>query len=747
MPLVTALLLAWVGGLLLGFAALEGAFVALVLGGVLVTASWTLLERRRVIPALLVSGLAAWGVATATKREDDDCARQAARDVGWTARLDEFAEPGAMVHASLERCHARLILFVASGSAQAGARVRIIGSVRDRLGPRSDRLAIENAAVRQLDPPSLLMRWRTRATASVNRVFWRDAPLARALLVADMNGIDPDVRDAFARSGLAHALSISGLHVGILALALTLLGRMLGLTRAWADVVTVAVLATYVAMIGAPPPAVRSAAMLLALLVARWRGRPTSPWATLAVGAAFPLYDPRLVLDLGWQLSVIGVSALIASEALARRLAQSHARFHSPWLRGMLASVIASAASSPLVAWHFGRFSLIGPVANLVAGPVIGVAQPMLFMGLALSALKPVAQFVGDAVHPLLWLFTWIAERCAAIPYAALDVTPDALGALVAGIAVSAMLAACVMRHPGVALATSAAAITLLVWRPLIRAGAAQTELVMLDVGQGDALALHTRGNHWVLFDAGGASPGSDEGARTVVPYVSRAGGDVEALILSHPHTDHVGGAPSAIAALHPRRYLDAAFAGDASAYRASLVAARAAHAAWHRVMPGERMLVDEAMIEVLAPDSAWTAGLADPNNASVVVMVQVGRVRMLLTGDAETPEEEWMLSHGGQLQADILKVAHHGSATSSTPEFLDAVRPRLALVSVGAGNRYGHPSADVMSRLARAGAQVVRTDRLGTVVVRTDGNSIEVNAHGDRWTLAPRGAAARAPP
>ena len=738
MPLVTALVLSWIGGLLLGLATLDGAFVALVLGGVFVTASWSFLAQRRVLPALLVSGLAAWAVGSAARREDAECTRTAARDVGWTARISEFAEPGAMVHASLERCHAQLILFVSQGTALAGARVRIVGSVRDRLGPRSDRIAIENASVRQLDPPTLLMRWRTRATADVNRVFWRDAPLARALLVADMSGIDPAVRDDFARSGLAHALSISGLHVGILALALSLIGRMAGLSRAWADGVTVVVLATYVAMIGAPPPAVRSAAMLLALLLSRWRGRPTSPWATLAVGAAFPLLDPRLVLDLGWQLSVIGVAALIASESLARRLAERHPRFHSPWIRGVLASVVASAASSPLVAWHFGRLSLIGPLANLVAGPVIGVAQPMLFLGLALAPLAPLAQFVGDAVHPLLWLFTWIATRCAAVPFSSIDVTPDALGAIVAGIGVCAMLAACVMRHPGTALGAAAAAVSLLVWRPLLRTSAGVTELVMLDVGQGDALALHTRANHWVLFDAGGASPGTDEGRRTVVPWISRAGGDVEALILSHPHTDHVGGAPSAIAALHPRRYLDAAFAGDAGAYRASLVAARAAHTAWHRVAPGEQLRVDEATIDVLAPDSAWTAGLADPNNASVVVMVTVGSVRMLFTGDAEAPEEEWMLSHGEALRADILKVGHHGSSTSTTPEFLAAVQPRLALVSVGAGNRYGHPSADVMSRLARVGAQVVRTDRLGTVVVRTDGNSIEVQARGDRWTLAP---------
>jgi len=145
-------------------------------------------------------------------------------------------------------------------------------------------------------------------------------------------------------------------------------------------------------------------------------------------------------------------------------------------------------------------------------------------------------------------------------------------------------------------------------------------------------------------------------------------------------------------------------------------------------------------VITFLAPDSAWTASLTDPNLASVVARIRVGDVRMLLTGDAEDLEEAWLLEHDrNALTADLLKVAHHGSSTSTTDEFLAAVRPRVALVSVGAGNTYGHPNPERLRAIAAAGAQVLRTDRLGTIVARTDGRRLIIDAGGDQWELPPQ--------
>jgi competence protein ComEC len=285
----------------------------------------------------------------------------------------------------------------------------------------------------------------------------------------------------------------------------------------------------------------------------------------------------------------------------------------------------------------------------------------------------------------------------------------------------------------------------LMIWHDLVPiGGSGQLEVHLLDVGQGDALALRTPAGRWIVVDAGGGAPGIDHGRRSVLPYLRARGGRVDTFILSHPHLDHVGGAPALIGATHPARYIDAAFAGGTEAYRASLESAAVHHATWQRVHPGELLEIDGVVLRFLAPDSSWTASLQDANLASTVFRVEYGSVAMLFVGDAEEPEEAWLLEHVPHewLNADVLKVGHHGSRTSSSPAFLDAVRPRLALISVGRGNSYGHPSPSVLDEFATRDVPVLRTDRVGTTVVRTNGRDIVVSTAAHEWTLPSRGTA-----
>jgi competence protein ComEC len=318
-------------------------------------------------------------------------------------------------------------------------------------------------------------------------------------------------------------------------------------------------------------------------------------------------------------------------------------------------------------------------------------------------------------------------------------VAPTALAATLSGVAAAAVLVAAWSRAWRGPLTVALVALALIVWWPeqrLRRAG--EVELHLLDVGQGDAIALRSPGGRWVVVDAGRNWASGDAGRSTVVPHLRRRGGSVAALILTHPHADHIGGAASLLRALRPTELRDAAFVEGSPLYRDLLRTAASVGTRWQRVRPGEVMDVDGVAVEFLAPDSAWTTSLSDPNEASTIVRIQYGTVRMLLTGDAEVGEERWLLEHASnRLRVDILKVGHHGSATSTTPDFLAAVGPRLALVSVGAGNSYRHPSSDVMARLEAAGATVLRTDQLGTVILRTDGERIVVEAAGHRWTAA----------
>src|SRR5688500_8175816 len=200
--------------------------------------------------------------------------------------------------------------------------------------------------------------------------------------------------------------------------------------------------AVYIAVIGAPAPAVRSAVMLSVTAVCRLAQRNTSPWASLAIGGGVPLLAPRTVLDLGWQLSVLGMAGLVASGALARRIirAERRRRWRAQLATALLASIVASLVTGPLVAWHFGRLSLVAPVANLLASPIVAILQPTLFLALALTGLPTAARFVADAASPLLWALDAVAFTAARLPHASVGVSPSLTTAVVASLGVLALI-------------------------------------------------------------------------------------------------------------------------------------------------------------------------------------------------------------------------------------------------------------------------------------------------------------------
>ncbi|HMC56191.1 MAG TPA: DNA internalization-related competence protein ComEC/Rec2 [Gemmatimonadaceae bacterium] len=730
MPIIAAAVFAYAAGLLAGFGD-AGSSVTWLVAAAYVVARVRRQRDRIAIAAISVAGLAS---AVTAERARRACTDRVLTGTPFEATLDADAAPGSFVPATV-RCGSRVRLAIAVGDGRAGAGVVVRGTpLRSR-----DLVILTAAQIAPRAPPSLLATWRAAIGRGIDARFGADAPLVRALLVADMRSLPPSLRDRFAAAGMSHMLSVSGLHVGLIAIAVALLAQSLGLPRTRAELSVVAVVTLYVAVIGAPLPAVRSAAMLGAYSMSRVTQRPTSAWAVLALGAALPLADPLAVLDLGYQLSVVGMVALIASGALSRRWSRLRTRgWRGELMRGVVASIMATLLTGPLVAATFGRVSLIAPISNLVAVPLIAVLQPMLFLAALLLPVPALAQFVADASHPLLVAVDAVASFAAAVPGASISVTIDPISTVLASGAGVALAVAAVSRFPGRALVAAAACMSVLAWRPMLPTTHGVTELHMIDVGQGDAIALRSARGRWVLFDAGRDWRGGDEGQRDVVPYIARRGGALLAFILSHPHADHVGGATSTLRALRPTVYIDPGYAGATTSYLASLQEARRSRIRWSRVHPGDSLVVDEVVITFLAPDSTWASSQRDPNLASTVARVRVGNVTILLTGDAEAPEERWLLARdAGSLRADVLKVGHHGSSTSSTDAFLAAVQPRLALVSVGAGNLYGHPNRAVLRSLAAHGAVTLRTDLDGSIVVRTDGRGIEVEAAGERWTLA----------
>jgi competence protein ComEC len=274
-----------------------------------------------------------------------------------------------------------------------------------------------------------------------------------------------------------------------------------------------------------------------------------------------------------------------------------------------------------------------------------------------------------------------------------------------------------------------AAFFILLAWLPVLRAPGTDglLELYVLDVGQGDALVLRLPGGHAAVVDAGGGF-GGGQGARVVVPFLR--GMNVERLAFvaaSHADADHVGGLDAVLEAFEVGMFLHGSHRAETLAWREVVDAAAESEVASIEVRGGDRLRgLGPTEIEILAPLPGLTG-----NNASVVMLLRYGTIDILLTGDIEREAELRLLADGAARNVDVLKVAHHGSATSTIQEFLDAFSPRVALISAGRNNRFGHPSPDVLQRLAEAGVFTARTDESGTLRLQTDGRRLRLHAYG----------------
>ncbi len=735
MPLITVAYIAVAVGLLLGFGGFVVPASAAAALGVAVAAG-----HRRWVAAALAALLAAGSVLGATLAWDDGrCVARILREGAATVRLSEDAAPGrtARGDTAMPRCGVRVRVRASGGRAAAGATVRVVGEAR-RLG---DAVTFVNARLRVLTAPAPLARWRRRAGAAIDSLYGPHAPLARALLIADDRDVDPAVRRQFADAGIVHMLSVSGLHVAVLAEAVALLALLAGARVQRAEGLAVLATAGFVAFVGAPASAVRAGGMYAAVVLSRRLQRPTSPWALLALGGLLPLVQPRGVTAIGYQLSMAGIAAILGAGHLVRRLPlDERPAWQARLARELVATTVASAVTAPVVAWHFGRVSLAAPLTNLVAAPLFGLAQPTLFLSLLCAPVRPLARFVADAGGVLLAAIGRVAAAGASLPGGAIDVMPSAGTAVLLVVAAAALITLCAARRWERPALAGAGAVALAVWWPLVRLPTHSLEMHVIDVGQGDAIALRTPRGRWILMDAGDAWRGGDAGARVVVPYLRRRGGAVAAFLLSHPHTDHVGGAASVIEALPVAAVYDGGFVHTSDAYRATLAAARARGVPWHLARAGDSVTVDGVTVVMLAPDSAIVAHAAEANEASVVALVEYRGMQVLLTGDAEKDEEDWLRAHdASRLRSDVLKVGHHGSRTSSSPAFLDMVRPRVAIVSVGAGNRYGHPSPGVIEDFRARGVQLLRTDDDGTVVVAIDGSMLRIRTDEGSWVLRAR--------
>ena len=540
-------------------------------------------------------------------------------------------------------------------------------------------------------------RMRARLEAALHGL--PEAGVLAALTIGDQQSIARDQWEVFTATGVNHLMSISGLHITMLAgIGFALTRRLWSLLPALPLRVPAKRAATaaglgvgmgYALLAGFAVPAQRTVLMMAVAAVALWRGTTVRGRDVLALAAmAVVARDPWSCMSPGFWLSFSAVAIILYVGV--GRLGPSN--WLAQWGRVQWAITLGL---MPVLLALFHQVSLISPLANAVAIPLVSLGVvPLALAGLAL----PGDLLLGAAAQTLHWTW-WLLQAMAELPLATIAhhaVPTWALASSVAGIVLLLGPRGMPARWLG------ASAVLPLLMLPAERPPKGEAWLDVLDVGQGQAVLVRTRA-HALLYDAGPAYRGeADAGARVVVPHLRAIGVQrLDALVVSHDDRDHSGGAGSVLAALPVGRLLSSARGLGEPCTR------------------GQQWEWDGVQFQFLHPDAADYNRLRRDNDVSCVLRVRAGRRTALLTGDIEAAAERRLMRRGaGSIRADVLLVPHHGSATSSAADFLRHVQPSIAIFTVGHRNRFGHPAPQVLQRYAQAGARVYRSDRDGALRV-----------------------------
>ncbi|MBI2104282.1 MAG: DNA internalization-related competence protein ComEC/Rec2 [Candidatus Omnitrophica bacterium] len=593
-------------------------------------------------------------------------------------------------------------------------------------------------------------RWRRRWAALIERRFTPShAGLLLAALLGARTELDEEVEEAFVATGTIHLLVISGFNVGIIALLLEWLLKLLGVPWRLRLAGAAAGVGGYCLLTGLAPPVARATVMAWVVLGALALDRVISWPNTLAAAALAILWlEPSQLFDPGFQLSFGAVLSLLAfARAWSGGVEQRLGWAHPAWLRRYAAGSLGATCAiwvglSPVLAWYFHLVSPVSLLANLLVAPLVsalvGLGTPLLLVG---AWCEPAIRWSGWALTALLDAAVRVVWWCQRIPGGHWFVAPPSPGWL-AGY--YGLLGLSLLRRPlgwthGRLLACWLAGLALWAWSGVaLRAAESRWLRVdILDVGHGDSCLVRTPAGHALLIDAGT----QEAGRARVVPFLRHAGiTALDALVLTHADEDHLGGAIPVLAALPVRRLLTNGVQDD------TMSARQVRRLAASRGVPETALAAGMTLgggpgvrLEVLHPPLGLVPGTAPASNDnSLVVKAARGAVSFLLTGDIEEAGLPWLLrAEDGRLGASVLKVPHHGSRLGRAGEQLfRRVRPAFAVVSVGRAHRL--PAPETLEALRGGGAVVVSTQADGAVRLRTDGRRLDVRTFRSRkhWTL-----------
>jgi competence protein ComEC len=636
-----------------------------------------------------------------------------------------------------------------------GARVSLLARLSPRPEFRNPALAarwpdtrplLRAQALRAASPRVEEVSWLSRAvlTARVTIRQRLDATLAaphagiaRALLLGEASAVSNELNDAIRNAGVSHVLAVSGMHVTVLVGGLSALLRLLWLCTPLSLYVEArraaaaagACLAPLVASLcGGSPSAVRAAmtsTLMFALTALGHRPR-VLPVSALAVGVHMAL-EPRDALHPGFVLSVAATAALLTATSVDG---------NEIW-KALAESLRAWISTAPFLLLCFGGTSIVALLANVVLLPLGGLLIPVAVAHL-FAAFAGLSSWLGTqgaleaASGAFVGASRWCSNMDPGLHLPAL--TPVELTC--AGLLAALWLLVGSWRVRLWGTLPLGLAIAWSEWRLQRQLAAAALQVFFVDVGQGDATLIQTGDGKSMLIDAGGSvNGGPDPGALSVLPLLGALRiTQLDVLVMSHPHPDHYGGLQAVLEHVRVGELWDTGQAeaeGTRGAQRiVELARQRGVKIVRPSALCGGSRALGSARLQVFAPCPGFDEGFG-PNDNSFVIRLEHGQRSFLLTGDVEHEAEAQLLARQPPraLRSDVLKVAHHGSRTSSTEALLSAVAPWLSVISAGRGNAFGHPHAEIAQRLAQRSRHVLRVDRVGGVRVVSDGQELEVSA------------------
>ena len=555
--------------------------------------------------------------------------------------------------------------------------------------------------------------------------------IVTAILIGDRTALPEDIRDRLQAAGTYHVIAISGGNIAILAALMAGALLLAGTAGRTSALLLIAGLAAYALIVSAGPSVWRATATAIVYLAARLLDHRSPPWNALAVSAALlACIAPLDVRNVGFALTFGATAAILEAAHRVRRAA--------PAFSWVVASIAASIATEvvllPIGAVAFSRATFAGIALNLLAVPLMTAAQIAGLASVALDRVETLSTIAGAVAAAAARGLVESARFVEILPWLSLRVPPPS-AALLGAYYLSLVGALWLRRRRTASIlvltACGAAMLSGLTARTRDDHRDGGVRLTMFDVGQGDALLLQTPGGRDVMIDAGGAgSDGTvfDIGGRVVAPALwARGVTRLDALAITHGDPDHLGGALALLRDFAPREIWQGIAMPRHGPSAALAGAAQRSGARLEQRLAGWSTKEEGVEIRVLHPPAPDWERPRVRNDDSLVIEVRYRDVAILLTGDIGAEIERQILPALSPASIRILKVAHHGSRTSTSQALLDAWKPQIALISSGRGNRFGHPAPEVIQRLEAAHVHVYRTDRDGQITLDTNGNQVVI--------------------